>query len=152
MPIPPFTRSRHGWRRSGAPLLVTAAICVAGLAAVPVGASPNERPATAATPSGGPSNGPAHTPVSAGETNADEARAFSACMRANGVPDFPDVTISEHGRVSLDPTGSGADVLSAEYSGAERACASLLPEGSTLPERPRRPSPSPPPEPSTEPG
>lgn len=77
----------------------------------------------------------------------DAAAAFTACMRANGLPDFPAVTISPDGHVHLEPSGPGFDPFSTEYRAAVATCAPLLPAGSGLPAAPEPPSPPPAPGP-----
>ncbi|MEW9529858.1 hypothetical protein [Microbispora sp. NPDC049125] len=66
-------------------------------------------------------------------------RAFTCCMRAHGLPGFPDVTFSEDGLVNLDIRGERVDALSAKYGAAVKACQSLLPAGSRLPDAPTAP-------------
>lgn len=81
-------------------------------------------------------------------TSEDErAEAFTECMRANGLPDFPDVTISSNGQVNLDRSEEGIDPFSAAYHAALETCESELPEGTHLPDEPTAP-----PEPPDSPG
>jgi hypothetical protein len=49
---------------------------------------------------------------------------FSQCMRAHGVPSFPDP--NSNGQISL---GSGANPNSPSYQSAQKACRGLLPNG-----------------------
>ena len=63
--------------------------------------------------------------------DAEGMRAFSQCMRDNGVPDFPD---PKDGGVSL--AGSGVDVDSPAFKAAEKACESAFPREGVQPERP----------------
>jgi hypothetical protein len=51
---------------------------------------------------------------------------FAACMRKNGVPNFPDPNSS--GTVSLGP-GSGINPSSPKFQAAQGACRKLLPNG-----------------------
>ncbi|MBP2706897.1 hypothetical protein JOL79_24110 [Microbispora sp. RL4-1S] len=69
----------------------------------------------------------------AGKPSGDGGRAFTVCMRAKGLPDFPDVSFSSDGLVNLTIRGERVDVLSPKYGAAVAACQSLLPAG------PRRP-------------
>jgi hypothetical protein len=70
------------------------------------------------------------------ESNAGAAEAYTACVRAHGVPDFPGVTLTEDGRVQLK---EGADPLSSAYRQAAKECAGHLPDSSTLPATPAPP-------------
>ncbi|WP_026413369.1 hypothetical protein [Actinomadura oligospora] len=73
--------------------------------------------------------------------SGDRGEAFTACLRSHGVKDFPGITIGEDGTIQLK-TGGSVNPLSATYKAAAKACASLLPKGSTLPGEPTPPSPS----------
>ncbi|WP_067172972.1 hypothetical protein [Microtetraspora niveoalba] len=72
--------------------------------------------------------------------SGDGGKAFSSCMRAHDLPDFPDVAVSEDGLINLDIRGERVDALSAKYGAAVRACESLLPSGAALPSGPHAPS------------
>jgi hypothetical protein len=57
--------------------------------------------------------------------NANAFLKYAACMRANGVPNFPDPTISNgHVQMSLP---SGVDTSSPQFQQATQACMSDLP-------------------------
>jgi hypothetical protein len=57
----------------------------------------------------------------------EQALAFSACMRAHGVPNFPDPQFSGGGaRLKLD-SRSGIDPNSPQFKAAQKACQSKLP-------------------------
>jgi hypothetical protein len=56
----------------------------------------------------------------------DALVAFAACMRENGVPDFPD-PVPSGGGLSLSTDGVDAD--SPRFKAAEEACQKLLPNG-----------------------
>jgi hypothetical protein len=62
-------------------------------------------------------------------TTAKESggRAFAACMRSHGVPNFPDPTAGGGG-ISIGP-GSGINPDSPQFQSAERTCQRLLPAG-----------------------
>jgi hypothetical protein len=62
-------------------------------------------------------------------------------MRANGVPDFPGVTVTANGALQL-VAGGNVNPISKTYQAAARKCASKLPSGSTLPSEPSVPAPS----------
>jgi len=64
------------------------------------------------------------------------AQAFTDCMRSNGVPNFPGITIADGGQIRLVPSEEGVNPLADEYRTAAEACADLLPDGSTLPQDP----------------
>lgn len=61
------------------------------------------------------------------------ALAFARCMRAHGVPNFPDPTVSNSGNGSSITihmsSGSGLDLKSPVFQAAARVCRSLLPGG-----------------------
>jgi hypothetical protein len=61
-----------------------------------------------------------------------QALAFSACMRANGIPDFPDPVQGPGGGVSLQlKAGPGSDMNpnSPQFQTAQNACRHLQPQG-----------------------
>jgi hypothetical protein len=68
------------------------------------------------------------SPGARGSSGPPSAVAFSACMRAHGIPEYPDPDSSG----SL-PKGTAQDfgVSTSRYQAAERACRHLLPEGDT---------------------
>lgn len=57
-----------------------------------------------------------------------QALKFSACIRAHGLPNFPDPTV-EKGGISLRLGGSGISPNSPQLRAAQQACRSLLPGG-----------------------
>lgn len=57
-----------------------------------------------------------------------QALKFSACVRAHGLPDFPDPT-AEKGGVVLSLGGSGISPNSPRLRAAQHACRSLMPGG-----------------------
>jgi hypothetical protein len=56
-----------------------------------------------------------------------QALKYSACMRENGVPNFPDPKSNAEGGIDLDFGGSGLDPSSPQYKAAEKACKDLVP-------------------------
>lgn len=86
---------------------------------------------TATTPAG---NGGAPSSNSSGgsgahlqiQMNVKNGAQFSACMRKNGVPNFPDPTSS--GNISIGP-GSGINPDSPSFKTAQKTCRKLLPNG-----------------------
>ena len=69
----------------------------------------------------------------------EDGTTFTACMRANGLPDFPEVTFSSEGLVNLTLKSERVDVMSEKYGKAIEACKHLLPDGFTLPVKPEAP-------------
>jgi hypothetical protein len=93
------------------------------------------------TPSGSSSAGASSSSSSAGSSHSgsaspgSQAVAYSACIRAHGVPNFPDPKISVHGNgvsvaIAINPSISG----NPHFNSAQQACKHLLPEGGTGPE------------------
>lgn len=82
---------------------------------------------------------PTTTAAVSGTTGAEIGAAFTACMRAHGVPAFPDVTLSSDGLVNLDIKGERVDGSSRIYGAAVHACEPLLPAGARLPGAPSAP-------------
>jgi hypothetical protein len=61
----------------------------------------------------------------AGGNTADMTK-FAACMRSNGVPNFPDP--NAQGGISITPS-SGIDPSSPQFQSAQSACQKLMPRG-----------------------
>jgi len=67
------------------------------------------------------------TPAEQAQARA-QALAFSACMRKNGVPNFPDPQFGSGGRVSIRfSAGSGLDPQAPAFQAAQSACQKNLP-------------------------
>lgn len=74
-----------------------------------------------------PNRGQPPSPAEQAQMQA-HALAFSRCMRAHGVPGFPDPQFST-GRISIHITpGSGLDPSSPIFQNAQKACQSILPQ------------------------
>jgi hypothetical protein len=60
--------------------------------------------------------------------------AYAQCMRAHGVPEFPEPTEGHLLIHSSDRNGqtTGVDPKSAQFQAAQKVCGKLLPEGGTL--------------------
>jgi hypothetical protein len=58
--------------------------------------------------------------------------AYARCMRADGLPNFPDPDASGNLRLNGQP-GSDLDRSSPRFRAADRACKSLMPPPETLP-------------------
>jgi len=57
-----------------------------------------------------------------------QALAFSQCMRANGVSDFPDPQTSNGGNsIQLNGSGASMDPSSTQFQSAQNACKKYLP-------------------------
>jgi hypothetical protein len=80
--------------------------------------------------SGRPSSaGPAGTPTAGGSAGSPSAVAYSHCMRADGVPDFPDPA----GNGGIPKTGAQAlGVSSSRFKAAQSACQHLLPDATSF--------------------
>jgi hypothetical protein len=72
---------------------------------------------------GGSSNDPTHT------DSADRALAFSRCMRANGIKDFPDPQVTPSGAIKMQfkARAGSADIAAMEK--AQHACRHLIAAG-----------------------
>ncbi|MDP9255366.1 MAG: hypothetical protein M3Q31_02245 [Actinomycetota bacterium] len=57
-------------------------------------------------------------------------QTFSACMRAHGVPNFPDA--NSNGGIAID-ANSGVDPSSPQFQAAQKACQKLAPNGGKPP-------------------
>jgi hypothetical protein len=75
--------------------------------------------------SGSPSSGgSAGAPNTGGSTRAQKAVAFSGCMRARGVPNYPD---PDSNGVLPKTSAQLLKISSSQYNAAERGCQHLLP-------------------------
>jgi len=100
---------RAGLRRAG--LLAAALACLALVAAAC---------SSAASPGTGAGGSAKHSEL-----------AYSRCMRAHGIKDFPDP--NAHGELAVDAgPGTGLDPKSPQFKAANSACKSLLPPRRTL--------------------
>jgi hypothetical protein len=110
-------RPRRAVPRPARTTAVIIAAAALALLAAACGGSPSS------TSSGG-------SPDAGGSANSQTALAYSACMRAHGVPKFPDASNNNElpsglPKVSLQQLG----VSSSQYQAAQAACAHLLPNG-----------------------
>jgi hypothetical protein len=69
------------------------------------------------------------SPTAAATSGASSTVAYSACMRAHGVPSFPDPD-NKGNYPAVDPQRLG--VSSSQYQAAEQTCQPLLPTGGSL--------------------
>jgi hypothetical protein len=106
-------------RRPAAAHTVAATIAVAGLALL----------AAACGGSGQSSAGFRRSPGGAGSARSPSALAYSACVRAHGVPNYPDPDSSGQ----LPKTDAQLlGVSGSQYQAARHACRHLLPTGGSL--------------------
>lgn len=96
-------------------------VAVAGVAA-----------ATGCGSSGAPSGA---TTAADGGVNYGQAVKFSNCMRASGVPNFPDP--STGGGIAIRP-GSGLNPASPAFQAAQKRCAKFMPGGKAGPGKPTK--------------
>jgi hypothetical protein len=68
------------------------------------------------------------SPAQAAEAQA-QALKFSVCMRAHGVPKFPDPVVSGAGIQLTIKQGSGIEPNSPQFQAAQKTCQSLMPAG-----------------------
>jgi hypothetical protein len=104
-------------------LAVTAAGCGSKPAATGVAQLPSARTTT---------TGAAPT---SDASKAHAIQSYSACMRKNGVPKFPDAQRSAGGgdlSLTIGP-GSGVDPNSPQFQAADKACRKLMPNGGRAP-------------------
>jgi hypothetical protein len=64
-----------------------------------------------------------------GASKAEDVRRFSACMRSNGVPRFPDPKPSGGGMSLTIGPGHGVDPNTPQFKAAQKSCEKLLPGG-----------------------
>jgi hypothetical protein len=113
--------TRSAARRRGAAgvavVLASSLVALAGCG----GSSSNSTTGSSAAGSSG-------APASSQTANSTKAAQFSQCMRAHGVPDFPDP--NANGSITLMVTkGSDLDPHSPAYQSALQSCKSLEPPG-----------------------
>jgi hypothetical protein len=111
---------------AGGVLVAALALC-ACLAAGCGGGSPDAQVASVATTTPAATQ-PATTNGVAKSTASTQT--YSACMRANGVPKFPDA--NSDGGIAID-SSSGINPDSPQFKAAEKACAKLAPQGGKAP-------------------
>jgi hypothetical protein len=61
------------------------------------------------------------------EKSVQTALLYAKCMRAHGVPNYPDPQVSANGSITI--SGPGLDPNSPQFQAARRACKSLRPSG-----------------------
>lgn len=84
------------------------------------------------------SSRPGSSAVAGGSTTYKKAVAYAQCMRAHGVPNFPDPLPNGGFGLSPSVTGGVGGQVSPQYQAAENACASLSPVGNLSPHQQRQ--------------
>src|SRR4030095_7285984 len=118
-------------RGAGLRALALASVAALSLLATACGDSSGAKGAQVGTNGSAKDSGPSNA------SGADDPRAYSACMRSHGVPNFPDP--DSDGRlkitsgVSKNGQKTGVDVNSPRFKTARRACQRLLPNGGRPP-------------------
>jgi hypothetical protein len=123
--MPDSTDSRRLTRSRPARLLAFATLAIGVVIAGCGGSSPST---TTAVTAGDPTTS-ASTPPAAGGSGAPAASgsgavAFARCMRANGVPNFPDPSA---GGGALSSVGAGTNPTAPAFQAARAKCQKLLP-------------------------
>jgi hypothetical protein len=139
MPAPTETETpRKSRRRILVPAFFIAAAATAAVAVQTSSISAHRTDGSTRSSTQAAYSVPGKATTSAGQT--DGAEAFTDCMRAGGVADFPGITISNNGQIQLNGGGT-INPLSKTYKAAAAKCAHLLPKGSSLPTEPQPPTP-----------
>jgi hypothetical protein len=126
---------RAAWPRGSRPRMLTAVLAAAALSVLVVlaagcgGGSSNGVANTGSnttTQSAAPASG-GNNPGSAQTANATNLVKYAQCMRAHGLPSFPDPV---NGHLQLTFTKGGPlDPASPQYKAAQQACKSVAPGG-----------------------
>jgi hypothetical protein len=111
-------------KRVAFPVLTLAGMVGLSLLASACGGSSGAKVARIGTTSSGKS------PASSSDTGTGDARAYSACMRSHGVPNFPDP--DENGRLLVKGGADGLRMNTPQAKKAAQACAHLQPNGGRL--------------------
>jgi len=130
----PSRRARPPAIRSAAAILTTAALALLAAAcstpsSAGTGSAGTSSPAAAGPASSSPPRGSTAGSTAGSSATAQSVVAYSQCMRANGVPKYPDPDSS--GRL---PKGDAQSfgVSSSTYQAAEHTCQHLLPTGGSF--------------------
>ncbi|MEU4204670.1 hypothetical protein [Streptomyces sp. NPDC045470] len=136
------TPPRRKRRLFAVPLLVaalaaggTALVLQTSSSAAPAAASRSVAGAAQAASSTSASGGTGKAAAGDSATRERQAEAFTQCMKDNGIKDFPGITVKENGQLQLKAGGT-VNPVSKAYRTAAKACASKLPENSSLPKEP----------------
>jgi hypothetical protein len=115
-------------------VLASAALLVAGCGGS--SSSPGVAHLSSSTPtSSDPSGGGSSSSSEGGPPSQQQMVAFSQCMRAHGVPEFPEPVEGKLIVHSSDHNGhvTGINPQSAQFQAAQKACAKLAPNGGKPP-------------------
>jgi hypothetical protein len=125
----PAATANRRFRRPRRALLAPAAAAIAAVLLVSgCGGSPEPGVAQVASADGSTTGSPSSSGSSAGDPTA-----YSACMRKNGVPEFPDP--DSQGRIKItsgmnaNGERTGVDPSSPQFQSAQKACQKLQPKG-----------------------
>jgi hypothetical protein len=102
-------------------LIATVAVISAGCGSTSSGGGTSAASNTGTAGKGGNKNA----------TARDKSVRFAECMRANGVPDFPDPNASGELTIDAVANGSSVDTSSSAFTRALSACEELEPSGFT---------------------
>jgi hypothetical protein len=106
--------------------LALLAVTAAGCGSKPTSSGVAQLPSATTTTTAPSANAGAPTSAS----KQDDARKFSVCMRAHGLPNFPDPKPSAGGGMSLSlDNSSGLNPDSPTFKAAQKTCEKLLPNG-----------------------
>jgi hypothetical protein len=125
---PEIGRRRSRLARASLLALALAAVAGLGLLASACGGSPAAQVAQAPS-----SNSSTNSSAQSSGSGSGNARAYSACMRKHGVPNFPDP--DSQGRIQItsgrNANGqvTGVDTKSPQFKKAQQACLKLQPKG-----------------------
>lgn len=122
------SEARGGWRRlarAGLLTLALAALAALGLLASACGGSSGQGVAQVDSTDTKTTTTGSESPD--GSSSANPA-AYSACMRKNGVPKFPDPDSEGRLRGIKAGPGTGIDPESAQFTAAAKACQKLAPK------------------------
>ncbi len=117
---------RRGWARRARTAAAVIATAGAALLAAGCGGSPANRVAQLGSTSTATESG---SPSTAASAQTPGPLAFAHCMRAHGVPNYPDPSGGGLVKESLQQLG----VSSSRFQSASRACDHLLPNGGSPP-------------------
>jgi hypothetical protein len=121
---------KGGWlqRRRSAAVAVTGFVLGLSVLASGCGGTPDPGVAHVASTHAGASASPP-----TGDSGKGDPAAYSACMRKNGVANFPDPDSSGHIKLTFGQSASGAttgvDSNTPQFAKAQKACQRLLPNG-----------------------
>jgi hypothetical protein len=130
---------RRRLRQKCAPRMgLLAAVAGIALLTAACGGGSASSPGSATSPGSRASSDPGTSASAAGSATYNKAVAYAQCMRAHGVPNFPDPL--PNGGFGLSPavTGGTDGQVSPQYQSAEKACSALDPIGNLSPQQQRQ--------------